>query len=67
MLFFNSITRTKNLNETQDGVKQLREAIKQNLPRSAIESRATVINDLRQYINGQKVYDDFTLVVFKQK
>lgn len=61
MLFGDGIAAPKNL------IEQLREAIKQSLPRLAIEIRGNVIDDLRQYIDGQKVYDEITLVEFKQK
>ena len=39
----------------------------ENRHRPALEIREAVINDVRQYIGDQKVFDDITLVVIKQK
>ena len=39
----------------------------ENRHRPALEIREAVINDVWQYIGAQKVFDDITLVVIKQK
>ena len=39
----------------------------ENRHRCAQEIREAVIDDVRQYIGTQKVFDDITLVVMKQK
>jgi serine phosphatase RsbU (regulator of sigma subunit) len=38
-----------------------------NWERSAQEIRQAVIEDVRRHIGSQKVFDDITLVVLKQK
>ncbi len=43
------------------------EVVKQHWQKSAKSIREAVINDVRQFIGQQKVFDDMTLLVLKQK
>ena len=49
------------------GLDRLVEVIEINWQRSAAEIRQAVINDVRSHIGEQKVFDDITLLVLKQK
>ena len=49
------------------GLAQLCEVIKHNWQLSALEIRQAVIDDVRQFIGEQKVFDDVTLLVLKQQ
>ncbi|EDN69403.1 hypothetical protein BGP_3541 [Beggiatoa sp. PS] len=42
-------------------------AYQQNWQKTAQEIQQAVINDVRQFIGEQKVFDDITLLVLKQK
>jgi hypothetical protein len=48
-------------------VERLIESICQNRDRTAEEIRQAAIDDLRHHIGEQKVFDDITLVILKQK
>jgi hypothetical protein len=49
------------------GMEPLIESIGRNRDRTAEEIRQAAIDDLRHYIGEQKVFDDITLVILKQK
>jgi sigma-B regulation protein RsbU (phosphoserine phosphatase) len=49
------------------GLDRLIEVIEINWQRSAAEIRDAVIKDVRSHIGEQKVFDDITLLVLKQK
>lgn len=67
VLYTDGITEAPNLEKKQYGLKRLMEVVKENWQLTATEIRQAVIADLRLHINTEKVYDDITLVVFKQK
>lgn len=67
VLYTDGITEAPNLEKRQYGLKRLMEVVKENWQLTAVEIRQAVIADLRLHINTEKVYDDITLVVFKQK
>ncbi len=49
------------------GVEKLCQIVKENRGLSAKEIRQSVIDDLRKFIGNQKVFDDITLLILKQK
>ncbi|MGL5078654.1 MAG: SpoIIE family protein phosphatase, partial [Waterburya sp.] len=51
----------------QYGLENLCAIVKQSYQASAQDIRQSVIANLRSHIGIQKVYDDITLVVLKQK
>jgi serine phosphatase RsbU (regulator of sigma subunit) len=53
--------------KAQYGLKRLWQVVVENRHRCALEIQEAVINDVRHYIGAQKVFDDITLVVMKQK
>jgi serine phosphatase RsbU (regulator of sigma subunit) len=67
VLYTDGITEAPNLEKRQYGLERLMEVVKENWQLTATEIRQAVIADLRLHINTEKVYDDITLVVFKQK
>lgn len=67
VLYTDGITEAVNAKNQQYGVEQICEVLRQNRDRSATEIRQAVINDLMHYIGAQKVFDDITLLVLKQR
>jgi predicted ATPase/serine phosphatase RsbU (regulator of sigma subunit) len=67
VLYTDGITEALNIDKVEYGLEQLCEVVKQNWQRSAGEIRQAVIDDVRRYIGEQKVFDDITLLVLKQK
>ncbi len=67
VLYTDGITEAENELRQLYGVDRLCEVIRQNVDASAINIRQAVIEDLRSHIGTQKIYDDITLLVLKQK
>ncbi|MEG5016492.1 MULTISPECIES: AAA family ATPase [unclassified Microcoleus] len=67
VLYTDGIPEAFDINKGQYGLKRLWQVVVENRHRCAQEIREVVINDVRQYIGAQKVFDDITLVVMKQK
>ena len=67
VLYTDGITEAENKNRKEYGVKRLCEMVEQNWQQSAKEIKRIVIDDVWQYIGQHKVFDDITLLVFKQK
>jgi len=67
VLYTDGITEAESETKKLYGVDRLCEVICQNVNDSAIAIRQAVIADLRSHIGTQKVYDDITLLVLKQK
>lgn len=67
VLYTDGITEAFNLNREEYGLNRLCEVVSQNWNQSAEAIKQAVIADLRQHIGAQKVFDDITLVVLKQK
>ncbi len=67
VLYTDGISEAMNTQNSQYGLEKMYEVLKQNRDRSAQEIRQAVIADLMQHIGKQKVFDDITLLVMKQK
>jgi len=67
VLYTDGITEAKNMDKLLYGLERLIKVIEINSQRSAAEIRQAVINDVRSHIGEQKVFDDITLLVLKQK
>ena len=67
VLYTDGITEAEDINSQQYGIEKLCEIVRKNRQLSAKEIRKLVIEDLRRHIGKQKVFDDITLVVLKQK
>jgi serine phosphatase RsbU (regulator of sigma subunit) len=67
VLYTDGITEAENMDKLLYGLERLIEVIEINGQRSAAEIRESVIKDVRSHIGKQKVFDDITLPVLKQK
>ncbi|MBW4508995.1 MAG: SpoIIE family protein phosphatase [Scytonematopsis contorta HA4267-MV1] len=67
VLYTDGITEAEDINGVQYQIEGLSRVLKQNSQKSAKEIRQEVINDLQRHIGKQKVFDDITLVILKQK
>jgi serine phosphatase RsbU (regulator of sigma subunit) len=67
VLYTDGITEAKNMEKVLYGLYRLIEVIQINWQRTATEIRQAVIDDVRSHIGEQKVFDDITLLVLKQK
>jgi serine phosphatase RsbU (regulator of sigma subunit) len=67
VLYTDGITEAEDIDGVQYQIEGLSRVLKQNSQKSAKEIRQEVINDLQRHIGKQKVFDDITLVILKQK
>jgi predicted ATPase/serine phosphatase RsbU (regulator of sigma subunit)/tRNA A-37 threonylcarbamoyl transferase component Bud32 len=67
VLYTDGITEAFDINSQEYGLKRLCEIVGLNCAYSPQEIRQAVIEDVRRHIGEQKVFDDITLVVMKQK
>jgi predicted ATPase/serine phosphatase RsbU (regulator of sigma subunit)/tRNA A-37 threonylcarbamoyl transferase component Bud32 len=67
VLYTDGITEAFDMNKEQYGIEPLIEVVVLNRELSAAEIKQAVIDDVRRYMGEQKVFDDITLVVIKQK
>lgn len=67
VLYTDGVTEAENNLGVQYGLENLCAIVKQSYQESAQDIRQSVIANLRSHIGVQKVYDDITLVVLKQK
>jgi len=67
VLYTDGITEAFNMKKTEYGLERLGKIIQQNWQQTAHEIQQAVIEDVRQFIGEQKVFDDMTLLVLKQK
>ena len=67
ILYTDGITEAENKQKKQYGLERLTKVVSLNWQLAAAEMRQAVITDLRQHIGEQKVDDDITLLVLKQK
>ena len=67
VLYTDGIPEAYNLDKEQYGMDRLCNVISQNWQQSAQEIKQAIIDDLRNFIGKQKVFDDITLLVFKQQ
>lgn len=67
VLYTDGITEAENVNRKHYGIDRLCNVVKLHRRKSASEIRQQVIKDVREHIGLQKIFDDITLIVFKQK
>ncbi|MGF1480832.1 MAG: SpoIIE family protein phosphatase [Cyanophyceae cyanobacterium] len=67
ILYTDGITEAKDINRVQYGIERLGAVASQSWQGSAEDVKQAVIEDLRRHIGQQKVFDDITLVVLKQR
>ena len=66
VLYTDGIPDAFNMEKKQYGMERLHDSISRNWQHSAGEIKDAIIADVREFIGEQKVFDDITLVVFKQ-
>lgn len=67
VLYTDGITEAMNSSQEQYGLKRLYQVIRNNRNHTSEAIRKAIILDLMAYIGEQKVFDDITVVVLKQK
>ena len=67
VLYTDGITEAEDINGVQYGLERLCEVVRKRWQSSANEIKQAVIGEVQQHIGEQKVYDDITLLVLKQK
>jgi serine phosphatase RsbU (regulator of sigma subunit) len=67
VLYTDGVTEARGPEMELYGIERLCKIVSINWHLSAQEIQQAVIADVKQYINTQKVYDDITLLVLKQK
>ncbi len=67
VLYTDGITEAENLERVHYGVERLCDIVSQHWQQSAAEIRRLVIEDVQKHIGTQKVHDDITLLVLKQR
>jgi predicted ATPase/serine phosphatase RsbU (regulator of sigma subunit)/tRNA A-37 threonylcarbamoyl transferase component Bud32 len=67
VLYTDGITEARDPNKALYGLERLCEVVSRNWHLSAHEIQQAVIADVRQFIGEQKVFDDITVLVLKQK
>jgi len=67
VLYTDGITEAINAQKQQYGLEPMYAVLQANRQRSASEIRQAVIDHLKDHIGNQKVFDDITLVVLKQR
>jgi serine phosphatase RsbU (regulator of sigma subunit) len=67
VLYTDGITEAENMERKLYGLERLSAIVSRHWNRSAEEIKQAVVGDVTRHIGKQKVYDDLTLVVLKQK
>ncbi|WP_407635897.1 MULTISPECIES: SpoIIE family protein phosphatase [Kamptonema] len=67
VLYTDGIPEAYNIQKKQYGLEKLCEVISKSWDGSAEEIKQAIIDDLKEFIGLQKVFDDITLVVIKQQ
>ncbi|MGL5196649.1 MAG: MASE1 domain-containing protein [Chroococcales cyanobacterium] len=67
IVYTDGITEAENMEGVQYGLQRMTELAGQQQGRSATEILEVILADVREFIGNQKVYDDITLLVLKQK
>ena len=67
VVYTDGITEAENMEGVQYGLDRMVELAGQQQGRSATEILDVILADVREFIGKQKVYDDITLLVLKQK
>ncbi|MFB8790308.1 MAG: MASE1 domain-containing protein [Potamolinea sp.] len=67
VLYTDGITDAFDIKQEQYGLDRLIEVVRNNYQHSVQQIRKIVIEDVRRHIGQEKVFDDITLVVIKQR
>lgn len=67
VLYTDGITEAENSQKQQYGIDRLCRVIQDRIHRSAQEIRDGIVKDVLSFVEDQKIFDDMTLLVLKQK
>lgn len=67
VLYTDGVTEAFNCQNQPYGLERLRQVLQENRGHSAAEIQRIVVEDLLNYVGEQKVHDDITLLIIKQK
>ena len=67
VLYTDGVTEAEDLQGNQFGLARLCDIVSHHCQHSSLEIQQAVIRSVKQHIGQQQVYDDITLLVFKQK
>lgn len=67
VLYTDGITEAENANKEMYGLQRLCDQIVANRHKSAVGIRQTIVEDIIKFIDNNRIYDDITLLVLKQK
>ena len=67
VLYTDGITEAENMDKMLYGLERLIKVVKIHWQRTAGQIRHAVIDDVRSHIGEQKLFDDITLLILKQK
>jgi len=67
VLYTDGVTEAENIEGDMYGLERLCEVVQQNWQQTAQQIQQIVVDDVRQFIGEQTVFDDITLLVLKQK
>ncbi len=67
VLYTDGVTEAEDSNGELYGLKRLTQVVKENWQKSAEEIKQAVVDNLYEYMGQQKLQDDITLVILKQK
>lgn len=66
-LYTDGVTEAENMDNKQYGIDRLCDVVLHNWHLTVEEIKLAVIDSLKNFIGGQKVFDDISFVVFKRK
>ena len=67
VIYTDGITEAEDVNHKYYGLERLAQVVQECRQQSSQQIRQAVIDDVRRHIGKQKVFDDITLLVLKQK
>ncbi|MEG4206711.1 SpoIIE family protein phosphatase [Microcoleus sp. Pol7_A1] len=68
VLYTDGIPEARNMDKKFYGIERLCEVVSQNWHLSVVEQfKQATIDDLREFMAEQKVFDDITLLILKQQ
>jgi len=67
VLYTDGITEAENMAGEQYGLERMCMIVSRHWAQKAVAIKQALIEDLHQFIGSQKIYDDITLLVLKQK
>lgn len=67
VLYTDGITEARDVNKNQYGIERLCQVVSENWSLSCEQIRDIIIDDVKRFIGLQKIEDDLTLLLLKQR